>query len=366
MYPFRILTAQPLRLGLTVAGIALCIVLMLFLLGIYRGVSIGSVEYVRRNHVDLWVVQENTTNILRGFSLLRTAHGDVLRGTEGVQTASPVLFLLCALERQGERSTVYLTGFDPASPRGGPPALAAGRSVQADDEIVLDRAFAAKHRIIVGDTVSLRGEFLRVVGLSSGTNAFVIQFAFVPIHRAQTLAGYPGLVSCYLVSGREGTPAEQLRERILESTPGIDVYTQEEFLGNNLREMESGVLPLLATVAAIGGFVLAAILTLLLTINILERRMDIAVMKVLGVPGSAMTRLVLSLAFLVAGGGVAVALAAFFPLCSVLEHFAPEVTTATSLLHIASAAGMVALISVVSALVALRRVRSIYPMEAFQ
>lgn len=366
MYPLRILFAQPLRLGLTVAGIALCIVLMLFLLGIYRGVSIGSVEYVRRNPVDLWVVQENTTNILRGFSLLRTAHGDLLREVEGVRAASPVLFLLCALERGGERSTVYLTGYDPDATRGGPPEVAEGRPVRRDDEIVLDRSFAAKHRIALGDTVSLRGGSLRVVGLSRGTNAFVIQFAFVTLRRAQVLAGYPGLVSCYLVGGREGTHAGELRERIRENVPGVDIYTQEEFLGNNIREMESGVLPLLSTVAAIGGLVLAAILTLLLTINILERRMDIAVMKVLGVPGSALTRLVLSLAFLIAGGGIVAALAAFFPLCSALEGVAPEVTTATSPLHVVCAAGVVASISAVSALVALRRIRGIYPLEAFQ
>ena len=366
MYPLRILTAQPLRLGLTVAGIALCIVLMLFLLGIYRGVSIGSVEYVRRNAVDLWVVQENTTNILRGFSLLRTAHGDLLREVDGVEATAPVLFLLCALDRGGERSTVYLTGFDPEADRGGPPGLAAGRSVQTDEEIVLDRSFAAKHRITIGDSVSLRGESFRVVGLSTGTNAFVIQFAFVTLRRAQMLAGYPGLVSCYLVAGREHTSPEELRNRVRHNIPGVDVYTQEEFFRNNLREMESGVLPLLSTVAAIGGLVLATILTLLLTINILERRMDIAVMKVLGVPGSALTRLVLALAFLIAAGGIAVALAAFFPLCAALERVAPEVTAATSLEHIVWAAAAVVSISVVSALVALRRVRGIYPLEAFQ
>jgi putative ABC transport system permease protein len=364
MYAFRILTAQPLRLALTVAGIALCIVLMLFLLGIYRGVFIGSVEYIRSNPADLWVVQENTTNILRGFSLLRTAHGDLLRSLETVEEAAPVLFLLCAVEWEGQRVTVYLTGYDVALGRGGPPALAGGRAVAGDDEIVLDRSFAAKRRIRIGDRVTLRGRSLTVVGLSLGTNAFVIQYAFVTIARAQEISGYPGLVSCFLVRSRAGP--DESRDRIRQEVPGVDIYTQEEFLANNITEMESGLLPLLFTIAAIGGLVLAAILTLLLTINILERRTDIAVMKALGVPASHLTRLVLALAFLLSGAGTAAAFAVFFPLCRGVEMIAPEVTTATSSSHVILAITVVALISALSAFIAARRARSIFPLEAFQ
>jgi putative ABC transport system permease protein len=364
MYSLRILSAQPLRLAMTVAGIALCIVLMLFLSSIYQGVFVGSVEYVRKNPADLWVVQENTTNILRGFSLLRSVHGDLIRAIEGVDEAAPVLFLLCAVEREGRRATVYLTGYDPAIGRGGPPALAAGRTIRNDDEIVLDRSFAAKQKIDIGDQVTLRGESLTVVGIGSGTNAFVIQYAFVSISRAQKLSGFPGLVSCYLVSTHSGV--QDLRRKLLEDVPGIDTYTQEEFLANNIREMESGLLPLLFTIAAIGGLVLAAILTLLLTINILERRTDIAVMKALGVPASSLTRLVLALAFLLSGTGAVLALAAFFPLCAALEWIAPEVTTLTVPSHVLIALSAVAAISAASALLAARRTRGIYPLEAFQ
>jgi len=79
MYSVRILTNQPFRLTLTIGGVALCILLMFFLLSVYKGVADGSVEYIRRNKVDLWVLQRNASNILRGSSLLSTAHGYVMR-----------------------------------------------------------------------------------------------------------------------------------------------------------------------------------------------------------------------------------------------------------------------------------------------
>lgn len=48
--------------------------------------------------------------------------------------------------------------------------------------------------------------------------------------------------------------------------------------------MESGILPLLYVIALIGAVVLTVILSLLLSINILKRRKDFAVMKTLGSP----------------------------------------------------------------------------------
>jgi len=41
------------RLVLTIGGIACCIAFMLFLLSVYFGVIIGSMEYIRSNRADL-------------------------------------------------------------------------------------------------------------------------------------------------------------------------------------------------------------------------------------------------------------------------------------------------------------------------
>lgn len=112
MYAIRTLIHQPLRLALTIGGVALCVVLMLFLLSVYRGVADGSVEYVRQNKVDLWVLQRNATNILRGSSILSTGHGSIIREVPGVKTASPVLFLLSGIIKDGQVATLFLTGYD--------------------------------------------------------------------------------------------------------------------------------------------------------------------------------------------------------------------------------------------------------------
>jgi putative ABC transport system permease protein len=365
MYAVRTLRSQPLRLALTIGGIALCIVLMFFLLGVYRGVADGSVEYIRQNRADLWVLQDTATNILRGSSLISSDQIHAIARTPGVRTAAPVLFLLSTV-RHGDRvGTVFLAGFEPEKNIGGPPRLVSGRNPRADDEIVLDRAFALKFHCGVGEEVDLHGRRLKIVGISRGTNAFVIQYAFVTLRFARDLIGVPGLATCVLVNVEPGAGTGPIREEISDVLAGLHVYDQETFLTNNVHEMRSGFLPLLYTVAAIGAVVLTAILSLLLSVNILERRKDFAILKTLGAPMAFLWGMVIQQALLIASVSSAAALILFFPLVRAIERISPEVTTRSTLGQIGGVVAAVLVMSLASSLFAIRRLRHIYFLEAF-
>jgi len=364
-YSIRILTSQPLRLSLTIGGISLCIILMLFLLSVYKGVADGSVEYIRQNKADLWILQRNAWNILRCSSILSTAHGYVIRRISKVESASPVLLLLSTI-RQGDRvASVYLAGFDPQSGMGGPPCLVKGRSVLKNDEIVLDDAFARKYHFRLGDRIRIQDSTMKVVGISTGTNAFVIQYAFVTLQCAQSLTGMPNMVTCYLIRVKESRNVSRVVEEIREELPGVEVYDHWTFLQNNIREMESGFLPFVYTIAAIGVIVLTAILSLLLSVNILERRKDFAVLKTLGSSRSFLSRLIIGQSLLISFAGSMVAVVLFFPMVSVIEFLSPEISTKSSLEQIASVVLTVGTLSLISSFISMQRLRRIYPLEAF-
>ncbi|MEW6512010.1 MAG: ABC transporter permease [Bacteroidota bacterium] len=365
MYALRILTRQPVRCVLTVAGIALCVLLMLFLLAVYRAVSTGSVEYVRSSNADLWVLQRSATNILRGSSMLSTPHGIVLRQTEGVATASPVLLILSVAMCREAGATLFLAGYDVSTGMGGPPKIVAGRGVENDDEIVLDRSFAAKWNIAPGDAIRIQDDSLTVVGLSGGTNAFVVQYGFSTIRRVQRILGHPGLVTCYLVTVKPGADPAVVRNAIMEDLPGVEVFDRRTFLANNIQEMESGFLPILYAIAAIGGVVLTSILTLLLTVIILESRRDFAVMRALGAPDGILRRVICSQALMLSAAGTITA-ALFFPsFAAAVEWLTPEVSTQASFVQTSAVTAVVFAITVLSAWIAIRRLRGIYPLEAF-
>lgn len=365
LYALRTLRRQPGRLALTVGGVSLCIVLMFFLLAVYRGVADGSVDYIRQNRADLWVLQKNATNILRGSSLVPGSQGEVLARISGIRKVSPVLFLLQTIKKKGKVRTIFLAGFEPELGLGGPPLLVQGRSVRRDDEIVLDRSFARKFGFELGGRVEVQGHRLTVVGISRGTNAFVIQYAFVTLRLARTLIGYPGLTTCFLVKTEEGVDLRGIQEKIRRLLPGTEVYDHPTFLKNNIQEMKSGFLPLLYTVAAIGAVVLTAILSLLLSVNILERRKDFAILKTLGAPLRFLWGMVAQQAVLIASASSLAALALFFPLVRAVERISPEVSTKTSPGQIIGVIILVEVMSLASSLISIRRLRRIYFLEAF-
>lgn len=364
-YGLRILTSQPLRSLLTVGGVALCIVLMLFLLGVYQGVANGAVEYIRRNQTDLWVLQQNAWNILRGTSLLSMAHGLFLTKVAGVEQVSPILLLLPGVRHGNQVATVFLVGYEPASAIGGPPSIVQGHTVQSDNDIVLDRSFALKYHIPLGDMVSINNEKLHVVGFSEGTNAFVLQYAFTSLRRAQSIIGYPDIVSCFLVKTRKGEDNAQVARTILDDVPGVEVYDHPTFLQNNIQEMEAGFLPLLHTIAIIGIIVLTTILSLLLSVHILERRKEFVVLKTLGAPVHFLPWVIVQQSLAITGAGFLLALALYFPLCWAVQSLTPELAPRSSPLHMGGIMIVSMAMGLVSSWIAMHRIRRIYPLEVF-
>lgn len=365
-YSTRVLTHQPARLALTVGGMALCVLLMLFLLAIYQAVSEGSVEYVRRSNADVWVLQKNSTNILRSTSFLSTRNEEELVSVAGAEVVARVLLQLPTLRANGKSATIFLVGYNTGSKLGGPPAIAEGRGVESDGEIVLDRSFAARMGVQPGDSVQIQDERLQIVGLSSGTNAFVIQYAFVRLITARAIFGFPGIVTAYLVKAAPGTSPAELRRRIEGAMPDAAVFEQRDFLANNIRETENGVLPILYVVALIGTVVLTIILSLLLTINILERRKDFAVMKMLGAGKRFLPAVVLEQAALITLAGCGGAFVLFWPAMRTVEWLFPEIAVVASFWHAMLTLAIAGTVGAFSAFISIRRVRHIYPMEVFE
>jgi putative ABC transport system permease protein len=365
-FAFKTLTDHPVRYIITACGIGLCVILILFLMGIYRGVADGSVEYVRSSLADLWVLQRHATNILRSTSLLKPSHGRKIKEVAGVSNVSPVLFILAAVELPNGPQTLYLTGYEPVTGDGGPPTIVEGRNIGGDSEIVIDRSFAAKNRIEVGDTLQVKNYRFAVAGLSGGTNMFVIQYAFISLADAHRIIGVAGIVTCYQVLLEAGADPVVVSQAIEDRMPDVVAFGREEFLANNIREMESGILSLLFTVSVLGSVVLTVILSLILSINVLERRKDYAIMKALGSPEGFIPRLVVLQSVMLSLTGLALGILAHFPAGRLVERLSPEVSLTTTTVHMAAVILVVLAISLVSAVIPIQKLKRIYPLEAFR
>ena len=367
-YALRVIRKQPMRSAMTVGGISLSILLILFLFSIYRGVSRGSIEYIAGNKADLWILQTHCTNILRSMSIMPESYTHPVRKVLGVRQVSPMLFLLATISHEHDTNSVsvYLAGYDLKTGLGAPSKMIEGRLPAADGEIVLDEALSRRLEFQIGENARINDSLFRIVGICTGTNMFVIQYAFTSLTSVQELTAVPGLISAMMIQIDHTVKIDSIRAGILTALPGeVAVFDRTEFLANNRKEMNTGIVPLLYTNAIIGAVVLIAVLTLILVIMILERRRDLAVMKALGAPPGYLGRIVFQLAIVITSLSCVVALALILPLLIAVNSISPEITGELWPTDAALTCIVALVMGSVSAFIAIRRLRNIYPLEVF-
>jgi putative ABC transport system permease protein len=354
------------RLAMTVIIVGVCTLLMLFLWSVYQGVNEGAVDYIRKTRADAWALQRSATNIIRGSSIMSMRDFREIEGEGEVAEAAPVLLLLASIPLDGRNYTLFLAGYRSGGPMGGPPSIAEGREALDDGEIVLDRVFARKHRLALGRTIKIQDAELKIVGLSTGTNAMVIQYAFVTLRRAQAFIGLPGLLSFAPLRFKEGVDPESASASLEARFPNLNVIPDAAFVRNNVLEMQNGFLAFLFIIAVMGASVLSVILVLLFSLSILERRREFVIMKALGAPPFHVPSLVVGQAALLGGAGAALGTALLFPVKLLVGAMSPELETGFYPWHALVVSSAVVLISVASSAVSARRLSRFYALEAFR
>lgn len=353
------------RLVLTVFGVAACVALFVALWSIYRGAYEGSIAYISGVETDLWVLQRSTDNLMRGFSVLPPSYGTELGRLREVESVGRLVMVPASVESGERRSTVYLVGYDGRAGIGAPSHLTGGRLPENDEEIVLDGAFARRLGLGLSDVVGINGTPLRVVGISRGTNAIVMQYAFVLISRAQSLLPVPGIVTAYLLRLAPGVDPAQAARDIRERYGRLGAFTRAQFVGNNIQVLDDGFLPILLLITSLAAVVLLVILSLILSMNVLERRREFAIMKILGAPGLYLWLVVTRQSLALATAGLAAGAALAAALIPGLRYLLPTMNPVFEPWQALSVAGSVEAIAVASASVASLQTRSIYPLEAF-
>jgi putative ABC transport system permease protein len=362
---WRMIAKDRARFLVTVAGVGFTSMLMLFLLGVYEGVKAESNGYARQRPAELWISQSNSTNLIRSTSLLSSSLGEGIGAIGGVGSLAPLLRTIGTSEIRGKSVTFFILGIDPAQPATAP-LVVEGTALIRRGEIILDRSFAAKHRLGISDTVHVQERAFRVVGLSTGTNAVVTQFNFLTLGDARELMGVPDLVSFWLASVTDGTPARDVADSIRARFPGLNAFTREEFVRNNLEEMRTGLLPILSTIAVLGAMTGGAVLTLLLYGGVLEKRADYALLKAIGASHRFIVLLVVRQSLVAVATGLAFGALAYAVGVPILTWLVPEIALAMTLPIALSVALAALAIGGAGAWLPIRKLRQIYPAEVFR
>jgi hypothetical protein len=369
----RALRARRSRSALTAGGVAATTLLVLVLFAAYRSLSIGVDAYAGQSRVDLWIAPPGTDNLIRSSGLLAPGYAAGIGSVRGVATVDPVLRSFVSVEsaategyaRRG-RLTLLAIAYSVPAGLGGPPAIVAGRAPTRSGETALDRASAHRLRVRPGDVVLVNRRPMTVVGLTRGTNLLATQFLFSDIDEAWLNDDIPGRSSFLLVALWPGYSAADVANEIQRRYPEVGVFDRATFVANNLREVASGLIPLLAMIAVLGVGVSSVLIVLIVQSLAEDRRADIAVLLALGASMRTVgVGLLLRAALVVLLGGLAGILLAFL-FALVLDRLLPSIALSYT-------PGMVVLVlttffaaGVIAAVLPLLRLRRIDPLEAFR
>lgn len=362
------------------SGIAISMLMVLVLIGVYRALTTGVRSYVGPERIDLWIAPLGTDNLIRSSALLPATIVDSITALPGVREAAPLLrgFVVVrpggaavypedsAASGRGPSINLLSIGYRAPDGLGGPPRLHSGSAPRGAFQVALDRAAAHRLGLEIGDTVSINDSAFELSGLTSGTNLIATQFAFFDAAAGATISGFRGQVSFVAVGLRpEAVPSEMAR-LIRERFPQAAVYTREAFVENNVREVAAGFRPMQLLVSGVSILAAAVLVALLVQAAVEDRRQDICVLFAMGAPAHAVALgVVASAARLVVLGGIAGAVLAS-ALHAVLRWSVPTVEIAPRVVDLAVVLPLFIASGVLAACLPLLRLRRIDPIEAFR
>lgn len=352
------------RLFLSIAGVALAVMLVLLLSGFVDGIDRQVGQFADRTPGSIVVAQADVNTLLVATSTLPAGAEQAARQIEGVADAIPVVSRITILALHGKSLPAYLIGYDPAR-GGGPWRMAEGREPGSDDEIVVDRSIASRHDLGVGDTTSVLGRDLRIVGISKGVTTWMVSYVFVRTTAAEALLRAPGIASYLLVRPQDGVSAEVVRDR-LRGLPGMNAELKSTMVANDRRFFTRFFTPPIRLMAGIAFLVGALVVGIVLYSATMERRREYGVLKAIGARGRVLYRVTLAQAFLVTVAGAATGIAIALGSAELIMEARPQFLIAYAPETVAAALGAGALMALLATLLPARVIASTAPADVFR
>lgn len=263
------------RLAASAVGVGLALMLILLLGGLWSGVRTQVTRYENATGAQLAVLAPGTRSLFAEGS--RVPESDIarVRHTLGVRWATPVRTQYVILDLHMHKVAASLVGADASKP-GGPWAFASGRAPSATGEAAVDRVLAARHGIHVGDTLTVLGQPLRIVGLTSGTASFMIGYVFVTYDTAGALLGTRDATAVLVGTSSAAAVAAALHGQGLNALSTAELRTTALSIATRVYGTP---LRLMVAVAFLAGTLIIA----LAAYNaVTERRREYGIIKALG------------------------------------------------------------------------------------
>ncbi|MCC7208985.1 MAG: ABC transporter permease [Anaerolineae bacterium] len=306
---WRNLVHERTRLIMGVAGVALAVLLIVLINGVFVGAETSMVNYIVRQPARLWLMQAGVENMHMAYSMLPPGLVERVKQIPGVQEAAGVLYVAANVEVSDTLVPSYIFGVEPGQPLGGPWQLAEGRAMPGLTEAVVDQALARRYGLSLGNSINIRGFELTIIGLSEETFGFGSNIVFVnKVAMALGMGVSPQAASYILIRPAPDTDAVELAGRLRSVIPEANLVTQEDSAASDMnlaRQMGSDVIRVMNILAFIVGLLVIGISVYSLT---LERIREYGVLKAIGARPQQLFTVVIAQAYTCAAIGFIIGL----------------------------------------------------------
>ena len=349
------------RLLVSIGGVALALTLVLALDAIFEGVSRQMTSYIDRSGADVWVAQSGVRNLHMVASWMPDSTTDDVLAIDGVAEAEPILYTTDSMSAGEERGWAYVMGLTPDASMGGPWDVVEGSGKPGAGEAVIDRRFAQRAGVGIGDPVTLLGREFRIAGLTEGTASLVNSVAFVTFDDFAARRGGDPAVSFVLVRAAEGAAPESVARAIESNVDGVTVQSTRAFAASEKQlglDMSGDVISIMNIIGFVVGL---AVVALTVYVATLALRREYGSLKGFGAPNGFLYRVVLTQAGLslaigfLAGVVITAALSAVVPRTGVNLELA---ISGSSLVKVAFVA---AVIAALAAILPIRQIAGLDP-----
>lgn len=323
---WRNLMHERTRLIISIGGVALAVLLILAMAGVFAGSEEHAVAYLKNQPAAFWLMQEGVENLHMSSSILPAEVVAQAKRVEGVAEAVGLLYSGGNIDVGDAQVASYIFAVDSSAPFGGPWRLVAGTADLALDEVVIDRDLAARYDLALSDTVNIMGYDLTIAGLSAETFGIATSITFVNKQALATLMGVSVQSASYvLIQVEPKANVNQVADDLRAAIPEASLLTQAEFIASDkemIRQMGMDIIRAMSGVAYIVGLFVIALTIYTATI---ERAREYGVLKAIGANTGDLLRVVFAQAYISTSIGFLVGIALSYGVAALVERLFPEI-----------------------------------------
>ncbi|MAU12399.1 MAG: hypothetical protein CL607_21425 [Anaerolineaceae bacterium] len=354
------------KFGLHVTGIAATLMLVSLLLGFRDGMYSSLTAYIDHTRADLVVSQFGSQSLFSASSSLPASLHEAIKEIPGTSEIDHILVADTIFSHANLKLPVLVIGYNWQTGFGGPWNIGKGRSLQADDEILLDTWLAWRSGLDVGDRVYVLGKEFTVVGLTRETASWMSPYIFVSLSSAEDILHLPGDASLFLVNLGQGANRNNFTEAITTEFDNVDVLTTDEIAAADRKFLATVLDRPIGVMLIISSIIAIAVMGLIIYTSIINRLPEFSTLKAIGSNNNWLRWLVIRETLLRTLLGFGLSLIMSYLAARLIEYVWPQFTVTLRPETIPSI-GLAALImSIVSALWPIQQIAKVDPAIVFK